>query len=772
MSKNKGFFLHDFFGRILPGDRNLFTPILEFLKWRRLTQNLGLLSWVALWLAACGLLSFSFVQNLSVLKGFTEEFSKPPALTESISDNLIMMDTFRNELLDLQRANSNWWVPRFGLHESIEVEKKLRKQFMDLFEKGFLHPMDRAVASELDRITQDTPEREIMVYTEHLVGRIKILKARIKGKLSKQSEDLSNVLPDILILLDRKLLPDKASKFEDLYLFYVRQGISEQTARVKIKEMQTTLVKLIFKKSANFHWLVKWANNDIAIRDITLQDFWGPSDSDKQSSEIFVDGAFTVNGRKRIDEFVEYLEDALPDRVDVSEQRKKFYRWYQKKYYRAWKDFALSFSDGQHNLDGLDEWRSMASEMTTPHNPYFELIKRMQRELKPYTDIGDVPAWATQVMEIQSVIDDAARERGVKKDESVLSKAARKGEKLVHEAVSETRIFKDKKLEEEHIQVVKAFNNYLDELEELLPVSTARSQAYKAASEFFPYSLKPSESKSPFFSACGEIQKIKTYLTSGETDSVSLNLLAGPINFLVFYVSMETACFLQHDWEDIVLGGIQGVAGEKLPTLLFGKEGVVWKFVNGSAVPFLGRNQNGYFAKKVRGVRIPFKKDFFAFVTRGAEVSTSIQSEYKVRVKALPIDVNDGAKKEPYEVSLELQCSRGKSRLENYNYPASLIFAWSPADCGDVTLRIHFEGLTLTKKYSGHNGFPLFLADFKDGSKSFTADDFPESRGILQKMSINEIKVSYEFTDNKPVIQLLSKVPRKVPEVIANCWGR
>jgi len=253
MSKNKGFFLHDFFGRILPGDRNLFTPILEFLKWRRLTQNLGLLSWVALWLAACGLLSFSFVQNLSVLKGFTEEFSKPPALTESISDNLIMMDTFRNELLDLQRANSNWWVPRFGLHESIRVEKKLRKQFMDLFEKGFLHPMDHVVASELDRITQDTPEGEIMVYAEHLVGRIKILKARIKGKLSKQSEDLSNVLPDILILLDRKLLPDKACKFGDIYLFYVRQGISEQTARMKIKEMQTTLVKLIFKKSANFN---------------------------------------------------------------------------------------------------------------------------------------------------------------------------------------------------------------------------------------------------------------------------------------------------------------------------------------------------------------------------------------------------------------------------------------------------------------------------------------------------------------------------------------
>ncbi len=145
MGKNKGFFLHDFFGRILPGDRNLFTPIIEFLKWRRLTKNLGLLSWVALWLAVCGLLSFSFMKNTSVIHGFTEDFSKPPVLTGNISDDLLIMDKFRGELLELHDANSGWWVPRFGLNKSLEVEDTLRKQYVNLFEKGFLNPMDREV---------------------------------------------------------------------------------------------------------------------------------------------------------------------------------------------------------------------------------------------------------------------------------------------------------------------------------------------------------------------------------------------------------------------------------------------------------------------------------------------------------------------------------------------------------------------------------------------------------------------------------------------------
>ena len=127
MSGNKGYFLHDFFKRILPGDRNLFTPILEFVKWRRLTQNLGLLSWVAVWIALCGLLSFSFVKNIGVLKGFTDDFAKPPALAGNTTEDLLVMEKFKNELLELQQANRNWWLPRLGLSKSSEVEALLKE---------------------------------------------------------------------------------------------------------------------------------------------------------------------------------------------------------------------------------------------------------------------------------------------------------------------------------------------------------------------------------------------------------------------------------------------------------------------------------------------------------------------------------------------------------------------------------------------------------------------------------------------------------------------
>jgi type VI secretion system protein ImpL len=772
MGTNKGFFLHDFFGRILPGDRNLFTPILEFLKWRRLVKNLGLLSWVALCLAVCGLLSFSFVKNMRVLHGFTEDFSKLPALTGNISDDLLIMDKFRGELLELHDANSGWWVPRFGLNKSLEVEDILRKQYVNLFEKGFLNPMDRNVGKKLELVTFDTPGSEIMVYAEHLMARIILIKAHLKGESFKSSEYVFRILPRILTLLDKKLLPEIAAKFGGIYLYFLDCDVNRIAARSKMKELQAALKQLICRKSANLYWLSDWANAELTIQDVILEDFWGPAGSKESSRKIMVDGAFTIDGHKQIGEFIKYLEGALLDVINISDKKEVFNRYYQRKYLQAWKNFAGSFSYGEHNLNGLDGWQAMASKMTTPHNPYFELIERMNKELQPFANEKNVPSWVKQVIELHKISDMASKERKAKKNPSLLTKITGKGTKLAGKVAEVVKIGPEKGADKKHIYAAAAFNAYLKNLEKLLPVSTARSQAYKAASDFFPYSLKPSESKSPFFTAYGNIRKLKSFLITPGDSSLCLKLISGPVDFLVYYASMETACSLQHSWEGIVLGEIQGVSRDKLPDLLFGKQGVVWKFVNGPAAPFLGRNQKGYFAKKAKGSRIPFKDNFFSFLTQGSEAKTLIQSEYKVQIKALPIGVNDQAEKEPYEVVLELWCAKGKTRLENYNYPTSKIFTWSPQDCSDVTLQINFEGLSLVKEYAGCNGFSLFLADFRGGSKIFKPGDFPGSEGILKKMNVSEIKVTYEFKDSAPVIKLLNKVPQKVPEIIADCWER
>jgi len=772
MRANKGFFLHDFFGRILPGDRNLFTPILEYVKWRRLTRNLGLLAWVALWLAVCGALSFSFIKNMSVLHGFIDDFSHPPVLTRNVSDNLFIMDKVRSELLELHNANSNWWIPRFGLSESMKLEERLKKQYINLFKKGFLDPMDLELDRRLEQITSDTPGDEVMLYAEHFVARISLIRAHLEGKSFKGLDYVVNLLPHVLSLFDSKLLPETAAKFGDIYYYYLDCSVNKADVRSKMKELQIALKELIGRKRINLYWFVDWANADSAILDVTLEDLWGPAGSKEPDRKIMVHGAFTIDGHKHIDVFIKYLEKALSDLENINDKKKEFNLWYRQKYFQAWKSFADFFSYGEHNLNGLDGWQAMASKMITPHNPYFELIERMNKELQPFANEKNVPSWVKQIVELHKISDMASRERKAKKDPSLLTKITGKGTKIAGEVKKKVETGPEKEADKKHIYAAAALNAYFKNLEELLPVSSARSQAYNAASEFYSYGVKPSESKSPFFLAYGNIRKLKSSLITPGDSSLCFKLISGPVDFLVYYASMQTACSLQHSWEDIVLGEIQGVSTDKLPGLLFGKQGVVWKFVNGPAAPFLGRNQKGYFIRKVRGSRIVFRNDFISFLTQGSEAKTSIQSEYKVQVKALPIGVNDKAKEEPYEVTLELWCAKGKTRLENYNYPTSKIFAWSPQDCGDVTLQINFEGLSLVKEYAGCNGFPLFLADFRHGSKTFKPGDFPGSEGILKKMNVSEIKVIYEFKDSAPVIKLLKEVPQKIPEIIADCWNR
>ena len=119
----RGLFLHDFFAKILPRDRNLLTPTKRALEWSALTGNLGLTAWIVLCVALCGLLSFSFVKNLRTIGGVSAEFQKMPVLRGEIAADLTASDHFRQGILKVEEQNRNWWIPRFGLRESLHVEK-------------------------------------------------------------------------------------------------------------------------------------------------------------------------------------------------------------------------------------------------------------------------------------------------------------------------------------------------------------------------------------------------------------------------------------------------------------------------------------------------------------------------------------------------------------------------------------------------------------------------------------------------------------------------
>jgi type VI secretion system protein ImpL len=378
---SKGLFLHEFFVRILPKDRGLFAPTRRALEWSRLTRNLGLTSWVAVGVAICGLLSFSFVKNLRTLREVSHEFSKPPVLQGEVLTDVIIMDRFRQGILKVQEQNRSWWIPRFGLNESKEVEIQLKDKYCEQFQGGFLVSFDKQMANKMTNFSDSTADEVIAQHVAHLVRRINLLHARLEGETFEalQAKPQPSYEP-LVLMADQKLIREIREKFANLYLYYLVWGSDSSGLNQEMNDLQVWLKHILTLQNANLRWLVSWVNADEFLSYVTLKDFWGGSLP--VSDETSVLAAFTRKGKEQIDSFINEMEFALPDPLIIASQKLEFQAWYHKAYFEAWHNFGVIFPRGVERLKGREEWQRVAARMATDEGPYFALLDTMAVELE------------------------------------------------------------------------------------------------------------------------------------------------------------------------------------------------------------------------------------------------------------------------------------------------------------------------------------------------------------------------------------------------------
>ena len=767
---NRGLFLHDFFAKILPADRGLFAPTQRALEWSRLTRNLALVAWITFVGALCGLMSFSFYKNLSILKETSRQFLKTPILEGNIISDVVTLDRFLGAITKMETRNKDWWIPRFGLTESLEVEKRLKEKFCNQFQKGFLEPLDKAMIERLAGFRADTAPEQLAPHIALLVRRINLLKARLEGK---PLEALAKMPPPpyqaLVLVQENNLVPEIREKLAGLYLHYLVWTQDGQTLNQELNTLQEWLHHVAALKDMNMKWLVAWANQQEDIPPITLKDFWKGS---LEPEAPVVLPAYTAQGHTFIQGFVKELESALPDPGPpiIAKQKQDFLSWYNENYLAAWKDFILAFPDGYKVLSGREEWQRTAAKVTKQKGPFFQMLDRVVVELGPVSNTAQPPPWVNMFFKFQEVKKEAKRLASIK-EKSAIAKVSRKGRSIItrlERAVTRTR---KAQTVEDTLGAAKAYLNYLKALSELTPVVSSRKLAFQTVAKVF--NEDPVASDSPFFAANRSILELKTYMaeeTKGEEPF--WKLLRGPLDFLWHYARVEAACHLQNIWEREVLVEIQGVGDFKsISQILLGPGGVATKFVKGPAAPFLARSlRKGYYATEALGGRIPFTPAFLTFMTKGAAAQRPVQKEYSVVIKGLPTDVNPEAKVKPFATHLKIQCADGTRRLDNFQYPVRKRIKWSPGQCGDVILEIKVANLKLTKKYTGYNAFAKFLYDFRSGQKVFHRKDFPEVAPDLKRLGISFIRVNFQFRGHQPIIRLLHTAPRRVPEKIVECW--
>ena len=765
---NRGMFLHDFFAKILPMDRGIFAPTRRVLEWRRLSRNLGLTSWVALVVAFCVLMSFSFVKNLSTMREVPKEFLETPVIRGDLLLDVVGLDQYQQAILKVEETNKNWWIPRFGLHESIDVEEQLKDNFNQQFRKSFLQPLDTKMSQRMAGFTMATPDTIISRHVSHLVRRINLLNHRLKTRGKQTFLDMPQA--SFLVMLSQEqgqMIPEIRKKMANMYLHYLLWNKDDSQINLERNELQAWLKQTLAINANQLNWLVVWANEQDGLKSVRLEDFWGGSRA--VSGAVDVAPAFTKDGKGYIDAFVLELEAALPDPgvMLIARQKIDFAEFYRKQFMDDWRAFALQFPKGAERLSGYEEWLPMGQKITSLSGPYFSLLDQMGAELSFVAGMeNESPGWISLVLQHQAVLGQSAvlakAEGG-----AFMAKAGMKSQRLLGKIGSKLDTSEAADSLKNQMKAARALLEYQKSLKEAMLSLVPRKAAYVAAAAVF------NDEKTALSSASQAVATMQTYLTSGKEDEdVFWKLLAGPIDFLWAFERTEAACYLQERWDKEVYVEIMGMRDkQKVLELLLDQDGYAMKFIKGPAAPFLSRSpRKGYYAETALDGKVAFNPDFLNFLTRGVSVKRSSRPSYDVFIEGLPTEVNKGALIKPHATHVELQCASKSQKLSNYQFRTGKSFHWTRETCENVVFEIEVSDMVLIKEYWGRQGFPSFLKDFRTGKKKFYPRDFPNHQSSLKRLGIKYITVNYKFAGNKPVLDLTRATPGRVPSRIVKCW--
>ncbi|MEW5724656.1 MAG: type VI secretion protein IcmF/TssM N-terminal domain-containing protein, partial [Thermodesulfobacteriota bacterium] len=681
-----GLFLHDLFDRVLPSDRYLFTPVKEYLSWRRMTQSLGVTAWAALLICLCGLLTLSYLKNMETLNTIIHQMPAPPTLTSALGKDILIMGGFRARLKEMEELNRRWWVPRLGLDQSLDVERTLKNRYCRMFRQGFLEQLDKSLMREIGGFSAQTEGEIIGAFVEHLETRINLLIAELKGKSLSDLEKMPQPSYSAMVVVDQRLIPEIAAEFSTLYLSYLEWNRDRTILQQELSSLRAWLKHVAGVRGTNLNWLINWANVRPDLQPVTLEQFWGsyrPTGED----DARVPPAYTLSGRQQIDDFLARYSVSLEEPQMLEPMVADFNLWYWRQFIQAWTDFGQSFVEGYLRLQSEDDMRVLAQMMADPKNPYFELLDLMATQLKPLQTMEGRPDWIDVAVDFPRIKQQAAQEK-LMQSAGIVTKAAEKGKAVLEKAAKAGEV--DQAAMESLEQTIKAaeqFRTYEEALAAIIPVTSSRQKAFEmAASLYHVGDAKDTEQESPFRKAYSAFVGLRgTIKQHSQRDNVFWMLFSGPLYFLLAYATHEAGCELQNEWEGTVLAEIAEMPDVKIRDALFKEnEGLVWKFINGPARPFLTRDLQGFYPRTTLNQPFPFERPFLDFLNEGASQTAQLLPEYTVSMKARPVNVNPGAILEPYGVVLTLDCQDGNQQLENYNYPASLDFKWQPDKCGDV----------------------------------------------------------------------------------------
>ncbi len=802
-STNKGLFLHDFFGLILPRDRSVYMPTVIINRTREILKYSGQIVWVLVCIVLASFVHMSYDKNLEMVKQITLYYPKDIQANNDLSENLRDINNLR-KLTDLILERQNDALTKWMLFDSninnlvSHLQHTLVTRYWD---SGVIQSLEIAYKEILSDPTSP-------IYPEAVLGlvrEINLLQARINGAQYQDLLQMPGIPETALSVVAPTATPEILASFNPVHAAFLSWSpVESGNHRARLHQFRNKLEQII-QQEPHMNWLLAIVDNDPSLKPVTLTSFWLPEDPKaNQKSADSVPSSMTRLGQQRVYSILQEVSMAMQDFQVYPIQRELFEKWYETQRFNAWQNFAWSFPKGEKLIVGEPAWRDLTSKVITTEGPYFSLINQLNVQFNDL-ERSSLPNWLAFARDFSTMHREAQQTGAFKKISNLVSSVNLIGGQSIRETVS-TGNFKITDEVQKLLESSGSYQKYLSDFARANSEAMAgEGKAYQQASDFFSYSVNPATKSSTLQEAYAsfiEFRKVSGY--DAPSDQVIWQLIGGPLHALIHYTLEQASCTLQKDWDKDVIWRTQMVLGEsELNKQLFGPQGSVWAFADGPASPFIKRTGRTFVPTKTLGYAMPFTAGFFPFLNQsvGTRVDQLVkeQNAEKAKGKAIrltitgrPLGVNPGATAKPYAATLKIQCSSGDVNLNNFNFPVSETFSWSPEQCGDVSLQLKVDTVTLTKKYPGSMGVVNFIQDFVDGQKSFSPNDFPGAKKKLDALGVSAINVRYDFVGhedllklaetinyqdslNQPLVQTVPTVhpaARHVLNHVGACWGR
>ena len=812
-----GLFLHDFFGRILPTDRNASLPAALVNRWRRATRHMGLLAWLALCLAAALLMAAAFEHNRETIALVRDTYPLDAKFVGNLDEDARTLERISESLSVVEKRNDRWvaeWM--VATSEVGELETRLQRSYVSNFQKYVERGSYAAFQEPGPKST--LPVQALRAGRIHnLVRYIHHIQRRMAGDSQAQLTELPGLLPADPA---NGVKADTVRRLARLEVSYIAwHPADDGFLDSHLASSQALLSQQAYASQPPFSWVRDLPADALLGEDVTLASFWqplsragaGPMDAKlaPELAEVRVPVAFTAAGQRAIDDFLDSMAESVKDRPKFERAREQFNAWYKLQRANAWYQFAARFPAGEQLIAGEDAWRATLVRVANGQDPYAMLADRLRREFEALPD-DELPQWLLLARTL-SRLQGEARIGGLvagSQAASLFSSINAVGGRALQQVSTSLPQGRDTLRRDLALrQQLRQYNVSLDAV--MREALDGAGKALPLAADFHAYGIDAAVQSSKLRVAADAMSELKQGSGFDTPESgVVWKLASGPLHLLLSYVEQQASCALQKDWETGVMWPLQSATSmTQIMDQLFGAQGTVWAFADGAAKPFLHRNATRFSMVETRGYTLPVTPAFLPMLNgavnkrveqmvsqqqlevaqrkraadgekRQLESSQALQAidarlaEAKQKADALrvaplqltitaqPTGVNPEATVKPYLTTLTLKCAAAAKVINNFNFPVTEQLAWSPAQCGEASLEIRIGDLTLIRRYPGATGVADFVNDFRDGTHDFGAADFPQSRARLDTLKVAKISVRYDLQGQDALLDAQAQIAK------------